>query len=92
MSNRQSSSGFPWIWILIPTCLNALRGLEGIAKSRPGFEVGVLVFVAFMVVLVILAIVKLAAPRARAVERRRRDPPPPRLDPLWDDQLDRYPY
>jgi hypothetical protein len=90
MADRQSSSSFPWIWILVPVIGNALRGLREIARPRPDSDF-LAVLVGVLIVLAILGLLKVAFSSIRRGPRAAQDHHPAQLDPLWDDQLDRYP-
>jgi hypothetical protein len=93
MATRQSSTGtgFPWVWILVPIIGNALRGAREVGRHRPDSDLLVVVLVSAIVVLAMLGLIKAAFASNRDGPRGRHEDRPIHLDPLWDDQLDRYP-
>jgi hypothetical protein len=94
MAERRSSSGFWWIFLLMPLCSSIGRAISGLDHRARGDAA-----VTLIVVATVVAVVGLCFARMRSESSRpRRTPPRPttprrpvHLDPLWDDQLDRYP-
>jgi hypothetical protein len=88
MSDRQSRSGFHWIWVGI-LGFNILRSVSRLDNGAEAY-----VFFGLLAVAVLAALAALAFARARWTSNRSRRTTaarPVHLDPLWDDQLDRYP-
>jgi hypothetical protein len=88
MSDRQSRSGFHWIWvgILFINIMRSVSHLDGPADAH--------VFFGLLGVAVVAALAALAFARVRWMSNRSRRTTaarPVHLDPLWDDYLDRYP-